>query len=908
MNTREVVRILLVEDLFDDIIIAEESLKREGFSIESRYVDDISELKKVLNDFKPDIVISDYNLPGFTALDVLRICKAYDPLLPFIVFTGSIDEEVAVKSLKEGADDYVLKSHVKRLPFAIKEALTKRKLEEEKRKVIEAFKLSEERYRYICHVISDYAYAFKIDENNKMRGEWISESFYKVFGLTIPEIDAKGGWRSVVFPPDLPVADEHAKKVLSGSPDVAEFRFVTKEGEIRWLRDYAVPVIDEKTGKVIRIYGASQDITEQKKMADELRKMANRFQFLLNESPTITYSLKITNEGFIPQWVSENIYKITGYTVEEVLKPDWWINIVHPEYRDEVLKENRELLKKNQISCEYRIRKKDGSYIWIHDKLRVVRDEKGNVIELLGAWTDITEKKTLSEELERERLRLKNILEISPVGIIVADKKGRIIFANKVFCEIMKIKNNIQGSKCDDLQCKLLDSSGKLLSFEEMPIKKVLTSNKSLTFKEFQIEHPDGKRVMVSASASPIFDVKGNCEGAVCVILDITEHKKLEEQYYQAQKLEALGRLTGGIAHDFNNLLSVILGYTEMALLQIKEETPVKRYLFTIHETVEKAKDLTQRLLLFSKRQVPKIEVLDLNKVIESMAKMLSRIIGEDIELKLNLKEPLYYIKADRSQIEQVIMNLVVNARDAMPRGGKLIITTENIEFTEKDLGKFYDLNPGKYVVLSVTDTGVGMTEEVKKHLFEPFFTTKGDKGTGLGLSTVYGIVKNHSGYITVYSEPGKGSTFKIYLPATEEGLVKEEKEAIESEFPRGNERILVVEDNNEIREFLKTFLEERGYLVKDFANPLEAFNYIRNHPEFIDLIVSDFFMPDMTGLELIEKVREINKQVKIMFITGYQIDEGFLKRIKELNAELLVKPFSISDFLKKIRSLLDKS
>lgn len=739
-NNTEKIKIVFIEDLQDDVLIAEETLRREGIVFESTNVTTLEDLKTVFKQMKPDVIISDYNLPGFTALDTLRLCREYNPVIPFVVLTGSINEEVAVRCLKEGADDYVLKSHIRILPHAIKEALNKRRLEVEKLSALKALEMSEEKYRYLCHTISDYAYAFRVEEDGTMRGEWVSDAFCKIFGFTPDEIEARGGWQSMVYPDDLPVAIEHAKKVISGNSDIAVFRFVTRWGESRWLRDYAVPVFDKETGRVIRIYGAAQDITEQKNAEEKLRELAERLHHLLSSSPTITYSLKITEKGFVPTWVSENIKLITGYEVNEVLEPHWWSTNIHPDDRDEALKKGSLLLEQGEQDHEYRFRKKDGMYAWIHDKMRLIRDQEGNPLEVIGSWTDITDRKIIQEELERERRLLLSVMDTSPAGIVITNEKGKIIYSNRTFSQMMGHKEDVEGLSCQDLGCRFLDVSGEPIPVEDIPVEKVLRTKNPVNFMQFMIERPDGKKLVFSSNASPILDSTGNIKGVVCIILDITEHKKLEEQYLQAQKLEAVGRLAGGVAHDFNNLLSAIIGFSEIALMQLKNDDPIKEYIKTIYDAGEKARILIQQLMLFSRRQVQRPEILNLNDVISGFQKMLSRVIGEDIILKIETDKALLPVNADRAQMEQVIMNLAVNARDAMPQGGTLIIETGNVELTESYSDGFIDLSPGKYVVLSVSDTGTGMAEEVRKHIFEPFFTTKGHgKGTGLGLATVYG-------------------------------------------------------------------------------------------------------------------------------------------------------------------------
>ncbi len=907
-NNTETIKLLFIEDLQDDVLIAEETLRREGIVFESTTVTSLEDLKTVLQQIKPDIVVSDYNLPGFTALDALRLCRGYNPVIPFVVLTGSINEEVAVRCLKEGADDYVLKGHIKILPHTIKEALKKRRLEAERLSALKALEMSEERYRYICQTISDYAYAFRVEEDGTMKGEWVSESFCRVFGFTLEEIEARGGWQIMPHPDDLPVAIEHAKKVISGSSDITVFRFVTRWGEPRWLKDYAVPVFDKETGRVIRIYGASQDITEQKKAEEKLRELAERLHHLLSSSPTVTYSLRITEKGLVLSWISENIKAITGYEVKEVLEPDWWSSNIHPDDRDEIINKSSILGEQDELSVEYRFRKKDGSNIWIHDKLRMIRDEKGKPLEVIGSWTDITNRKAIQEELDKERRLLLSIMETSPAGIVVTDEKGKIAYSNRTFCQMMGHEIGVNGLSCEDLKCRFLDVSGEAIPVEDIPVKKVLRTKSPVNFMQFMIERPDGRRLVFSSNASPILDSAGNIKGVVCITLDITEHKKLEEQYLQAQKLEAVGRLAGGVAHDFNNLLSAIIGFSEIALMQLKKDDPVREYIKTIYDAGEKAKVLIQQLMLFSRRQVQRPEILNLNDVISGLHKMLSRVIGEDIILKIETDKALLPVKADRAQMEQVIMNLAVNARDAMPQGGTLIIETGNVEFTESYSDGFIDLSPGRYVVLSVSDTGTGMTEEVKKHIFEPFFTTKGPgRGTGLGLATVYGIVKEHNGAIHVYSEIGKGTTFKIYLPVTEEQIKETKQISPSEELPGGTEAVVIVEDSEEVRRFSSLALQEKGYRVRSFSNPAKALEYIKTTDEKIHLVLTDLVMPEMSGRELSEKIREYKKDIRFLFMSGYTDDSLIAQGIKDGTADFLSKPFTVAQLLKKVREVLSR-
>jgi len=402
-------------------------------------------------------------------------------------------------------------------------------------------------------------------------------------------------------------------------------------------------------------------------------------------------------------------------------------------------------------------------------------------------------------------------------------------------------------------------------------------------------------------------DYGGKCVRLV-IAQDISERQLLEEQLRQAQKMEAVGRLAGGVAHDFNNLLMVIKGHTELLLGSMQSEDSTRRKIEQIDRSADRATALTRQLLAFSRMQVLQPRSINLNSIIEEMGKLIPRLIGEDIELAIHTSSDLGTIRADVSQIEQIIMNLAVNARDAMPKGGKLIIETSNVELDNAYKGAHPVVKPGRYVLLAVSDTGIGMDAETQAHIFEPFFTTKEQgKGTGLGLSTVYGVVKQSGGFIWVYSEKGKGATFKVYLPRVDEAAVEATSTPVATQLLRGTETVLLAEDEQDVREVAREFLESAGYTVILAANGEEALTRAAEHSGKIDLLVSDMVMPGMTGVELVRRLRQQRSNFEVIYMSGYSEQAASEATKVDHAAIVLTKPFSRAAILRALRETLRK-
>ncbi|MBI4444207.1 MAG: response regulator [Acidobacteria bacterium] len=387
---------------------------------------------------------------------------------------------------------------------------------------------------------------------------------------------------------------------------------------------------------------------------------------------------------------------------------------------------------------------------------------------------------------------------------------------------------------------------------------------------------------------------------------EIAERKQLETQLYQAQKMEAIGRLAGGIAHDFNNHLGIIIGYSERMLDRLGSEDPLRKSAGLVKDAALRSAALTRQLLAFSRRQVFEPAILDLNDAITDLGKMLRPLIGEDIELVASLDPALGKVKVDPAQIDQVIMNLAINSRDAMPQGGRLTIETANVELDESYARTHATVLPGPYIMLAVTDSGIGMDKKTQSHMFEPFFTTKEKgKGTGLGLATIYGIVKQSGGYIWVYSEPGRGTTFKIYLPRLEAGIQEVRVEKASPSLLKGEETILVVEDEGMIRELACLFLQESGYKVLDAANGAEAMEVSKRHPGPIQLLMTDAVMPGMNGRELAQTLRQMRAETKVLYVSGYTDDSVLRNGLLESGTAFLQKPFTRDALARKVREVL---
>ena len=516
----------------------------------------------------------------------------------------------------------------------------------------------------------------------------------------------------------------------------------------------------------------------------------------------------------------------------------------------------------------------------------------------------LSESKQAEEALQKREAKLRTIFERVAVGIGLVDLEGRLMESNPALQEIL-------GYSEKELQNRVFTefTHPDDLTADTNLYKELLEGKRDHHQTEKRFIRKDGEIVWSLQNVSLVRASGGEPLFMIFMVEDITERKRLENHFLQSQKMETVGRLAGGISHDFNNILTVIKGYSQLLLSELNEDHPLRENLEEIKKATERAEDLTRQLLAFSRRQVMEMKVIGLNHLIKNLEKMLRRVIGEDIELTTVLTDDLGRIKTDPAQIEQVILNLAVNARDAMPSGGKLTLETTNVELDKDYAHTHISVAPGRYVMLSVSDTGCGMTPEVKERIFEPFFTTKGQgKGTGLGLSTVYGIVKQSGGNIWVYSEPGEGTTFKIYIPRVEEEIDALPSQEEILDLPKGNETVLLVEDDPSVWNLADRFLRGQGYKVLGATNGNEAIQIAQEHlKEKIHLLLTDMVMPQMGGKELVGRFKSLHPEIKVLFISGYTDSAITHHGLSEPDTALLQKPFLLTSLAIKVREVLDK-
>ena len=532
----------------------------------------------------------------------------------------------------------------------------------------------------------------------------------------------------------------------------------------------------------------------------------------------------------------------------------------------------------------------------------------------LGYWRikkNITRHVVLEEELKSQNKFTHSIIESLTHPFLVFDANSyKVELANSTALQGAPLENQTCYTMCHNLQ--------EPCSGDEhpCPINILKETKKSVTLEHVHYD-AQGDKKDVEIQCYPLIDEKGEVSKIIEYAIDITERRNAEKeserlkgQLLQAQKMEAIGQLSGGVAHDFNNLLTAILGYSELAANRLDSTHPVQKYLRIVHETGQKATALTRQLLAFSRKQVLDIHLICLDSLILDMTKMLSRLLGDDVQVQHKLNAGGLAIKADPVQLEQVVMNLAVNARDAMPDGGILTFATEKVSLESETVSSMHaEMQAGEYIQLSVSDNGDGMSEETRKKLFEPFFTTKETgKGTGLGLATVYGIVTQHNSFITVHSETGVGTTFTIYFPlATEDASEIVPKKRTTDSKPTGDENILVLDDDKTIVDFMTATLTNFGYTVVSMYTPGDALEYMRDHPVEIDLLLTDVIMPGMNGKELEKKVREFQPQIRVLFMSGYTDDIIARQGVLNEGVQFVQKPATPSLLATKVREALDQ-
>jgi two-component system cell cycle sensor histidine kinase/response regulator CckA len=911
----------------------------------------------------PDLILLDVRMKGIDGLEVCRRLKALDESrnIPIILISGFADVDDRIAGLQSGAVDYIIK------PFRYEELLARigthltlrratlelemqaAKLNEangrlqaeiaERARAEEGMEASlgrSERSRLaILSFLEDQKRMEKalreskkkldlISKNAKdslwlmdlsMRTTWITPSSTWARGYSLEELKQMPMARhftpaSMTMILELSAKNLTVERLADAGDEIeieGEFEFVCKDGSTIWLESILTLLRDEE-GKPSGFLGIGRDISKRKSAEHGLEVSERRYRRLF-ESAKDGILIMDAESGRIVD-ANPFLMEMTDYSMSDFLGKELWEIGV---FKDILASKTsyKELKANNYVRYDdLPLKTRDGRRLDVEFVSNCYSVDDANVIQC--NIRDITARKTAEDELKFKNLILSTQQEASIDGILVVDAHGVVISSNRWFGEMWNIPREIMDEKSEERVLRAAE--GMLADPEDFlrTVRHICAHPDEKSHDEIALK--DGRTF--ERHSAPMLDGEKNAIGRVWFFRDITtriaaerSRSELETQLRIAQKMEAIGSLAGGIAHDFNNILSVILSYTSFALGNLREGDPMRDDLLEVKKAGERAATLTRQLLAFSRKQVLQPVTLSLNHVVVGIEKMLRRILGEDIDFILNLASDLGLTMTDPGQIEQVLMNLVVNARDAMPDGGKLTIETRNAEIGDDDCaGARETAKPGSYVMLAVSDSGCGMDERTKEKIFEPFFTTKGlGKGTGLGLSTVYGIVKQSGGATTVYSELGQGSTFKIYLPRDPAAAFVAEPTPSVAKSAAGTETILVVEDEEALREVAKKTLSAEGYTVLTAADGYEALSVSARHAGIIQLLLTDVVMPRMSGRELAQSIAKERRGISIIYMSGYTDDAIVHHGVLDGEMDFLGKPFTATSLTSKVREVLDR-
>lgn len=732
----------------------------------------------------------------------------------------------------------------------------------------------------------------------------VNTQFMKQFDISGDEILGRK-WTRFIAHDDLERMKEYDRLRREESahvPRAYETRLIDKYGQLRdvHITVSLIPGTDRKVASLI-------DLTEIKRMENALRESEQYLRWITENMKDLVFH--IDAQGIIKYRIPIH-GGVLGYSPEEVLGRNGF-DFIHPEEYGNAITAFMDVLKSGQSKVmESRIKHRDGHYVWMEILGNALVGEDGETVGLILVCRDIAERKKAEEALRESEQRLHDIFDFLPDATFAIDLEGKVIAWNRAIEEMTGVRaKNMLGK--GNYEYSLLFYGVRRPILIDLVFKSNEEIEKKYRFvkveKDVLIVEADvplkGEAHVLWGKARPLYDSKGNIVGAIESIRDITENKKLEAQFLQAQKMEAIGTLAGGIAHDFNNLLMGIVGNASLMLLNMDPGHPHYKKLKSIEDQVKSGAELSRQLLGFARRGKYDAKPVNLNMILEKTATMFGRTKRE-VVINRDFQEDIWTVEVDQGQIEQVLLNIYVNAWQAMPGGGNLYLETRNI-IADENFAKRYSVKPGKYVKVSITDTGMGMDKETKGRIFEPFFTTKEmGRGTGLGLASAYGIIKNHGGIIIVYSEKGHGTTFGIYLPASEKEVPAEKPSIID--VLRGHETILLVDDEPMIIDVGRDIIQALGYTVITAKNGEDAIQIYREKKDTIDLVILDMIMPGMGGVETFEVLKTINTGVTVLLSSGYSVN-GRPAKMLELGCRgFIQKPYSMAELSQAIRAALD--
>jgi two-component system, cell cycle sensor histidine kinase and response regulator CckA len=880
-------RILIVNDASEQLKLMNQMLRQAGYHVIN--ASDGRQALEIARTELPDLIISDITMPEIDGVELCRMIRASKEInaIPIILVTATVkNSDMMVEGMEAGADDY-LEAPFEPMRLIAKVArLLGRKQSEQKllqrdellRRLVENFpngsiNVLDEEFRFLLAEGKDW-------EHRGLTGD-------QIVGRTLQELFPKTSVDYI-----LP----YYRRAFAGEESEFEFFLDDQTYLVR-----TAPLHDANRF-IYAILAVTQNITEHTKV-DEIQAM---LAAIVESSQDAI--IGITLGRIITSWNkgAENLY---GYTAAEAIGQP--ISIILPSDVTDNFHKIFKRLKEGErvVNIESERLTRDGRRLEASVSISLVKDKNGNIIGVSTIAHDITDKKIAEHKLRESEAFSRSILESSADCIAVLDLDCKLLSMNTPGLSIMEIDDfsEFKGKHWIDFWEE--DERGKAAKAVESA-----KNGRTGRFRGYAKTAKDNFKYW-DVIVTPILNSHNIPARLLAVSRDVTEQKgaeealqKSEEQLRQAQKLESVGRLAGGIAHDFNNMLTAINGYSELILSKLEPDNPLRSKVEEIKKAAERSALLTQQLLAFSRKQVLQSKILDLNEVITDTTKMLKHLIGADIELFTSLNSKLCRVEADPGKLSQVIMNLAVNARDAMPKGGKLTIQTDNVFLNPDKVPsrqtKSEDCN---FVLMAVSDTGEGMDAETQQHIFEPFYTTKEvGKGTGLGLATVYGIVKQSGGYIEVESKIGKGTTFNIYLPRVVEEIPSLEEDNENQDIKKGAETILLVEDEDLVRDLSREILESYGYKVVEAEDGTAALKLVEKDDFKFDLLMTDIIMPQTGGRELAEKLTEKFPNLKVLFTSGYTDDPAMLHGISHTSTNFIQKPFTPASLMQKVREVLD--
>ncbi len=889
------IRILILEDLPEDAELAERELRRGGLAFDFRRVDTGKTFLQALEAFAPDVVLCDYSLPGLTGLEALAMARETAPEIPVIIFTGTISEEVAVACLKAGAVDYVLKDHPLRLPGAVAAALKGRKEREERTRAEQALRESESRYRALVDSAPDAI--ITVDSGGRIR-LW-NAAATDVFGYSASEM--MGEPLNAIIPERFRV--DHDRQLEARARAGQPFR---RTMTVTALRSDGVEFPAEVSLSPVHGEGdfsftaVVRDLTERLSAQKALEELSRRHELLLTFAGEGIVGLD--RDGTVT-FANPAALSLLGMETADLLGKGLRRLIHAPGGGARLLEPERLLLSSLREGSTFRgeldLLRSDGSSLPAEVFLTPILEggvARGGVM----VFEDITARRASVEALRASEAQYRGLVDNAPYGIGRASGEERFLAVNPALMEMLGYDSE-DGLMALDLSRDLYLNPG-----ERERLMRAVADGRLFGIETTWVRK-DGAPLPVRLSGRIVRKPGGDFEAYEVLVEDLSERRGLEEQLRQAQKMEAVGQLTGGIAHDFNNVLAVILLNCELVIAGVDKGDAVDLAdLHAIQDAARRATVITRKLLGFSRRAVLQVEPTDLGRVVSGMSSMLRTVLPESIELQVDTSGTCGPVMVDGGSIEQMLLNLVTNSRDALPQGGRVEVRVREAELDPTYCLLHPEVRPGRHACLEVSDDGVGMDAETLRRIFDPFFTTKAPgSGTGLGMPMVYGLTRQQRGHVSIDSHPGEGTTVRLYFPVCDEEATAPRSPSETPGPAAAGGTILVVEDEDNLRVVTAKVLAAAGYRVLSATNGAEALAIFKEHRENIDLILSDLILPGMGGTALLEAVRALHGPVRFVLTSGYSADPDSLEGARDPGVPFIRKPWPRSELLAVIRRVM---